>query len=79
MMADQQATLTAASAIRHCRTRAELSARALSQRARLGDAYVSRLESGALEPSLRAAARIFVALGMSDAEIGIVIRHEAAI
>lgn len=71
--------LTAAAAIRYCRERACLSARALSNKANLGDSYVSRVEAGAMQPSLRAFAGMVIALGMTDREIALVIRHEAQI
>ena len=74
-----EAPLTAAAAIRFCRGKAGLSARALSLKAGLGEAYVCRVESGSLEPSLRAFARLAAVLGMSNAEMAVVLRHEATI
>lgn len=70
--------VTAAVAVRYCRQRAKLSQRALGRRAGVSAAYVSRVEDGTIQPSLRAFARLATELGLSDQEIGIVIRQEAA-
>lgn len=72
------ATPTAVDGIRLCRTQAGLSARALSIQAGLGDSYVSKVEAGSIAPSLRAFSRIVVVLGLSDAEIAVLVRLAAA-
>lgn len=75
-MAAQQ--VRASTAIAYLRSeRARCSARALSLNAGLSDAYVGKIESGAIEPSLRGFAKLAVALGMSATEIFMVIRAEA--
>ena len=70
---------TAAQAIRLLRERAGLSARALSARAGLSPAYVGKVEAGVLDPSLRAFARIAVALGMSQQEIWWLVMAEGTV
>jgi len=46
-----------------------MSTRALSQAAGLSTSYVSKLEAGEIEPSVRAFGRLAVALGMNQQEI----------
>lgn len=70
---------TAGQAIRLLRERAGLSARALSARAGLSPAYVGKVEAGVLDPSLRAFARIAVALGMTQQEIWWLVMAEGTV
>lgn len=51
------------------RLRAGLSTRELSQHAGMSPSYVSKLESGAMEPSLKAFARIALITKMTQWEI----------
>lgn len=68
--------LTLANAIRHMREKAGLSARALSLKARLSSSYVGKLESGEIEPSVRAFARIALSLGLTREEVFLIICME---
>jgi predicted transcriptional regulator len=61
--------LRVADLVRVCRTRAGLSARQLSSLADLSPSYVTKLEAGELEPSLRSFARIVLALHMTSSEV----------
>lgn len=61
--------LTFCEALAQFRLRAGLSKRALSQKAGLSTSYVGKLESGELEPSVRAFAVIALALGLTSHEI----------
>lgn len=63
-------------AIRFHRKEQGLSARALSIKAGLSPAYVFKVESGAIEPSLRTFARLAVALHMSMAEVWVCVVSE---
>jgi transcriptional regulator with XRE-family HTH domain len=63
--------------IRSVRKTANLSARELSARSNLSPSYVTKLEAGEIEPSLRAFARIAMVLGMTPAEITFCVRQEA--
>ncbi len=65
-----------ATAIRHLRKRMGISARALSIKAGLSPAYVFKVETGAIEPSLRSFARLAVALGMNAGEVWVVVVSE---
>lgn len=65
------------SAIRVLRKQRAMSARALSIKAGLSPAYVFKVESGAIEPSLRSFARLAVALQMSMAEVWVCVVSEA--
>lgn len=68
--------VTAAVALR--RSRLGLSARALSLRAGLSPAYVTKLEGGHIEePSLRAFARLAAETGMTAAEVWVCVVAEA--
>ena len=51
------------------------SARAVSYVAGLSPSYVSKLESGEIEPSLRAFARLAETLGLTNAEILFVVHN----
>lgn len=67
----------AADAIRLLRERAGLSARQLSAAAGLSPAYVNKVESGQIEPSFRAFAKIARQLGMTQREIYLLVCGEA--
>lgn len=70
--------LTVGQAVRAYREVRGLSARALSLAAGLSESYVTKLETGALEePSLRAFARLVRELGMTSAEIVVLVTLEA--
>lgn len=69
--------LTAAKAIRAYRQARGLSARALSLAAGLSPSYVGKLESGAIEPKLRAVAKVTTCLGMKPREVHILMALEA--
>lgn len=64
-------------AVRLMRERSGLSARALSSAAGLSPAYVNKVESGQLEPSFRAFARIARQLGMSQREVYVLVMAES--
>jgi transcriptional regulator with XRE-family HTH domain len=70
---------SAGEAIRLLRERAGLSARALSRYARLSPAYVGKVEAGTLDPSLKAFARIAVALNMTQQEIWWLVMAEGTV
>lgn len=55
--------------IRMVRERQKMSARALSAKANLSPSYVGKVESGEIEPSLKAFGRIALALHLSRQEI----------
>lgn len=59
------------------RTQLGISARALSLSARQSASYVSKLESGRIEPSFTAFARLVTALGLSPGEVALVVALEA--
>lgn len=54
-----------------------LSGRGLSLQAGLSDSVVGKIESGEIQPSLRAFACIVVQLGLSDREIALLVRLTA--
>lgn len=65
-------------AIQHVRTtRTGLSARGLALRAGLGDAYVSKVESGRTDPGLRPFAKLALALGLTPMEVWAIVMWEA--
>jgi len=66
-------------AIRFKRKELGISARALSLRAGLSAAYVFKVETGAIEPSLRSFSLLAAALGMSMAEVWVCVSDEARI
>lgn len=74
-VSDAQHSCTAC-AIRYLRKQRGLSARALSIKAGLSPAYVFKVETGAIEPSLRSFARLAVALGMSLGEVWVCVMNE---
>ena len=63
--------------VRHRRTQLGVSARALSLTAGQSASYVSKLESGRIEPSFTAFARLVTTLGVSPAEVALVVALEA--
>jgi transcriptional regulator with XRE-family HTH domain len=64
-------------AVRAYREARGLSKRALSLAAGLSESYVTKLEAGTLEPSLRAFAAVVDVLGLSTAEVVLLVRLEA--
>lgn len=69
--------LTVSNAIRVKRERSGLSARELGKRAGLSAAYVSALESGNLNPSFQAFARLAIVLRFTPAEIFFLVQTTA--
>ena len=67
-----------ASAVRYAREKKHLSARSLSLLAGLSPSYVGKLESGEIEPSVRAFAKIALSLEMSAQEIFLCLLGEFA-
>lgn len=61
-------------AINFKRRQKRLSARALSAAAGLSPSYVSKVESGEIEPSFKAFCHIAAVLELSDAEIVFLVR-----
>lgn len=59
------------------RRQREVSARSLSLAAGLSDSVVGKIESGEIQPSLRAFARIVAQLQLSDREIAVLVRLAA--
>lgn len=66
--------MTVRSLLRAAREARELSARGLSLQAGLSDSVVGKIESGEIQPSLRAFARIVSQLQLSDREIALLVR-----
>jgi transcriptional regulator with XRE-family HTH domain len=66
-------------AIVNLRTRRNMSARALSLKSGHSVGYVWKLETGAIEPSLRGFARIAKALDMTPFELWVIVQAEAAL
>lgn len=66
-----------AQAIRKARLQRGLSQRALSQQAGLSPSYAGKLESGEVEPSVRAFGQIALALGLTPAEVFFCVVNEA--
>ncbi len=66
-----------AEAVQTQRIKCGLSARALSLEAGLSPSYVGKLEGGEIEPSVKAFAKIALALGMNQAEIAFCVLQEA--
>lgn len=65
------------SALRFRRQRLGLSARALSEMIEASPSYVSKVESGEIEPSLHAFSRIVTALQLSMFEVGFLVSMAA--
>lgn len=63
--------------IRLARKRRGLSARALSAMADLSPSYVGKVESGEIEPSLKAFARLALALQLTRQEIWLCVMESA--
>lgn len=59
------------------RQRTDMSARALSIYAGLSESYVGKVETGNMDPSMRAFAKIAVALQLSPGELAVIINREA--
>lgn len=78
MRTSSEARPCVGAAIRLLRERNGLSARALSAKAGLSSAYVTKVEAGTVEPSLRAFARLALALGMTEGEVWTVIVNEGS-
>lgn len=75
----QRGQLTVGDTIRHLReNNTTMSARALSIAVGLSDSYVGKVESGSIEPSFRAFAKIAKGLGMTPPEIYILVSSEAS-
>lgn len=72
-----QVLLTAGEIISMVRARKGWSARELSKRAGLSPSYVTKLEAGEIEPSLKAFSSLAVALNMTTTEIVFSIWQEA--
>lgn len=66
-----------AEVIRHLREKKGWSTRALSQAAGLSPSYVSKLESGEIEPSLRVFGRLALVLEMNQYEVYVCVMREA--
>ena len=69
-------TVRLADAVHYYRKEKNLSSRALSLAAGLSPSYVGKLESGEIEPSVRAFARIAIILGMNQQEIYLCVIQE---
>lgn len=65
---ERDKALTLSDVLREFRLERGLSRRALSQQAGLSASYVGKLESGVIEPSVRAFAVIALALGLTSQE-----------
>lgn len=69
------ADLTLGQAIKRLRTPTGLSARALSVKAGQSESYVGKVESGKIEPSVRAFARIARVLGLKPSEVAVLVER----
>lgn len=67
-------TLTVGAILRACRMARGVSARRLSLDAGLSESVVGKVESGAVEPSLRVFALVSQQLRLSDREIALLVR-----
>lgn len=65
-----------ADAIRYLRNERGLSAKSLSTQAGLSPSYVGKLESGEIEPGVRAFGRLALVLGMNQQEIYLCVVQE---
>lgn len=74
----ERVPLGAAQAIRYKRHSANLSGQALALKAGFSPSYVGKVEREACLPSLRAFARLAVALGMNKEEVFLIVLLEAA-
>lgn len=73
----ENSMITLGEAIRFARERKGVSARQVSQEAGLSPTYVSKVERGDMEPSLKAFGRIAIVLGLSDVEVNLLVRLHA--
>lgn len=64
--------------VAYLRTQRKLTGRSLATSSGVSTSYVSKLESGTLEPSLRTFARIAVTLNLTPLEVWAIVRWEAA-
>lgn len=64
--------------VRKCREARGLSRRQLSMAAGLSESYVSKLEAGTVDPSVRRFAAIVKQLGINQRELQVLIAREAA-
>lgn len=69
--------LTVGAVLHECRLARGTSARALSLSAGLSESVAGKVESGAIEPSLRVFARIVVELRLNDREMALLVRLAA--
>jgi len=78
-MKEQETTLklTLGEGIQFLREKKGLSARQVSAAAGLSATYVSKVERGMMEPSLKAFGKIATALSMTDAETNLLVRLHA--
>lgn len=60
--------------LKFCRVREEISAAALSKAIGKSASYIAKIESGQMDPSIKAFARMTIVLKMSSAEVNILIR-----
>lgn len=67
----------AAEAIKAVRLRKKMSCREVAAQAGLSPAYVGKVESGAISPSLRTFAKIATVLEMTTKEIALVVQLES--
>jgi len=74
---DDTLKLTLGKGIQFLREKKGLSARQVSAAAGLSATYVSKVERGVMEPSLKAFGRIATALEMTDAEANLLVRLHA--
>jgi len=77
-VAEAASSLSVGGLLRFLRERQRLTAKEVSRRARLSPSYVSKVERGECEPSLRVFAAIARALGMTPLEVWFVVMHEGA-
>lgn len=73
----QGSVASVAAAVRHVRLQRKLSAKEVSRRAHLSPAYVSKVENGECEPSVRTFGAIAAVLGMSPMEVWVAVVSEA--
>lgn len=69
--------MNVASGVHICRERKKLSARALSSEAGLSNGYVTKLETGQIEPTVRSFGRLARALQMTPMEVYACVLGEA--
>jgi predicted transcriptional regulator len=75
---EQQSAISLGAALKALReSRTDLSARALSLAAGLSESYVGKVESGQVEPSVRAFAKIVTHLRVKPGEAWVLLTREA--